>query len=168
MDEKTAKEIQQLKEDVYQKREEIRDIKKLINREIDREFFTEVWELSEREYSSFVREYKPSKAKFPDLKVEPSSVTSHRKIIGWPIVFVKRILLKMMSAYINENFDKQMSINRQIEASYNALYEALLRRFMEDNKKIRELRGRIENCEESLSIILNKLDSLSPRSPEDL
>ena len=158
MDEKTAKEIQRLKEEVSKKKDEIRDIKRLINKEIDREFFTEVWELSEREYSTFVREYKPPKAKFPDLKMDAKSITTHRKIIGWPIVFFKRILFKMLSPYINKSFDKQMSINRQIEASYHALYEALLRRFMQDNEKIRELKGRIENCEETLSIILKKLD----------
>lgn len=160
MENKTAKEIEQLKKKVLEKKEEIHDIKQLVNKEIDREFHTNIWELSEREFNSFVRDYKPSKHKYPELKFDVESVSTHRKIFGWPIIFLKRILFKLLGTYINENFDKQMLFNRQIDASHQALYEGILHRFKKDNEEMRHIRERINDCEESLVIILKKLESL--------
>ena len=165
MEDKTAKEIQRLKKEIYKKKEEIHDIKQLVNKDIDREFHTEIWELSEREFNTFVGEDKPFINKYPELKLDTESITSPRKILGRPLIFIKRILFKLLSTYINENFDKQTLFNRQINASNQALYEALLRRFKQDNEKMRRIRERISDCEESLVIILNKLNDLQEQDP---
>ena len=85
MEETIVKEIQRLKKEMYKRKEEISDIKKLVNKEIDQEFYSNLSELSEKELETYIEECLSSINRNIDPKPEKKSITSHRKILGTPI-----------------------------------------------------------------------------------
>lgn len=152
MDETVAKELQRLKQEIHKQKEYIRDIKKLVNKEIDREFPTYLWELSERELDTFLIENLRPILKYPKLRVEENSITSHRKILGKPIVRIKKYFLRIVGPYINKTLDEQTQFNRQSAV----LYEALYLRLRHIKEKITQIEKKVMECEESLVAFLHK------------
>lgn len=163
MDESIAKEIEKLKKDVCLKKERIQDIKKLANREIDREFTFDLEEFSEKELDSYLQEYLTAMDKSFDPTPDERSLTSHRKILGKPIILLKQLLLKVTGVYINLILDKQKKFNQQSIV----FYRALLLRLRKNRQKIKHIEQRISECEEDLVILSKKLEDLSsPKSKE--
>lgn len=152
MDETVAKELQRLKQEIREQKTRIHDIKRLVKKEIDRNFPTPVWELSERELDTFLTESLRPILEHPHLRVEENAITSHRKILGKPIVRIKKIFLKIIGPYINKTLDEQTQFNRQSAAFHEALYHRL--------RQIKEKTSRIEKkimeVEESLVVFLQK------------
>jgi hypothetical protein len=157
MDESIAKEIEKLKKDIGLKKERIQDIKKLANKEIDRSFPSDLEELSEKELDSYLEEYLGSLDKSFDPTPDKMSFTSHRKILGKPIILLKRLLLKASGVYINLILDKQKKFNQQSIV----FYRALLLRIRRNQSKIKHLEQRISECEANLVIFSKKLEELS-------
>ena len=56
-------------------------MKKLVNKEIDREFHTDLGKLSERELETYIGECLSSINRDIDSKLDKESLTSHRKIL---------------------------------------------------------------------------------------
>ena len=107
-------EIKRLKKEIHNRKDKINNIQELVNKSIDREFRTNLWELSERELDfemgnllSFMNEDIDPR---PDKKV----ITSHRKIIGRFIVIIKKALIKILNLYTNTILEKQRRFNEKI------------------------------------------------------
>jgi len=157
MDKSVAKEIEKLKKDISQKKERIQDIKKLANRKIDREFASDLEEYSEKELDSYLQEYLATMDKSFDPKPDKKSFTSHRKILGKPIILLKQFLLKVTGIYINLILDKQKKINQQSIV----FHRAILLRLRRNRQKIKHIEQRISECEGNLVILSKKLEDLS-------
>ena len=161
MDKSVAKEIEKLKKDISFKKERIQDIKKLIHREIDREFASDLEEFSEKELDSYLQEYLEAMDRSFDPKPDKKSFTSHRKILGKLIILLKQLLLKVTGIYINLILVKQKKINQQ----GIVFHRALLLRLKRNRQKIKHIEQRIAECEGNLVILSKKLEDLSSRGP---
>ncbi len=157
MDKSTVKEIEKLKKDIALKKERIQDIKKLANKEIDRRFPSDLEDLSDRELDSYLEEYLTSMDKSFDPTPDKMSLTSHRRILGIPIILTKRLLLRLTGVYVNLILDKQKKFNQQSIA----FYRAILLRIRRNRRKIKHLDQRISECEGNLVILSKKLEELS-------
>jgi hypothetical protein len=157
MDKSVAKEIEKMKKDISLKKKMIQDIKKLANREIDREFASDLEEFSDKELDSYLQEYLAAMDKSLDPKPDKSYFTSHRKILGKPIILLKQLLLKVTGVYINLILDKQKKINQQ----GIVFHRAILLRLKKNRQKIKHIEQRISECEGNLVILSKKLEDLS-------
>ena len=158
MEEAMIKEVQRLKKELYRKKEEIRDLKKLVHKEIDREFQSDLEELSERELETYIGECFSSMKRNIDTKPDEKPITSHRKILGKPIILIKQVLSRITGvySYVNLILDKKTEFNRQSVA----LHQALLISFRKNRERIRQIEEKISDCEENLIIIMNKIKDL--------
>lgn len=154
--EELAKEILRLKEELDRKKEEIHDLKKLVNKEIDREFPSNVEEFSEKELETYIREILSSLPIHIESKPDIRTITSHRKTLGKPIVFLKRAFLETTFNCIDSFLDKQTKFNRQIAA----LCQAILLRVQHNIERMKRIEEKVSGCEENLAILKNKLDDL--------
>jgi hypothetical protein len=152
MDEESKKKIQEIKAKIIQEKEKITDIKQLSQKEIDREYQPNVWELSEKELELFIAEKLSGISQSWDVKPDRQSISSHRKVVGKMIVWIKRILLKTGSAYSNMLLDKQVQFNQKLVE----LLQGFFLRLSELDKKISDLEKRIRDCEENIVIAKDK------------
>jgi len=156
MEKPIAEEIRRLKEELDKKKGEIEDIKDLVNKEIDRPFPPRVEDFSERELETYLAEYIPLIKNRIDSRPEKELITSHRKILGKPIIFLKRILLKTMIYYNDIFLAKQIQFNQQSVD----LYQAVLLRVKRDKERMKQIQEKISACEENLTVLEAKLEAL--------
>jgi hypothetical protein len=156
MEEDRAREIQRLKEELEKKRGEVEDIRTLVNKQIDRPFPADVKEYSEKELETYIREQISTVENCADPRPDKKSVTSHRKIIGRPIVFFKRLLLKMTGFHVHLLLDKQTQFNRESAA----LNQALVIRLGHHKERMRQIQEKISACEEGLVVLEKKVEEL--------
>jgi hypothetical protein len=156
MENNIAKEITKLKKELHKKKEEVRDLKELVKKEIDREFPSDPIDFSEKELESQMDEYISLLNKSVDPVPDKTSVISHRRLIGKPIVWIKRILLKMTRSYITIILDKQKEFNHKCIA----LYQNLIIHQKKYHEKISHIEERIGECEVHLNVISKKLEEI--------
>lgn len=157
MDKSTEKEIEKLKREITLKKEKIQDIKKLAHKEIDRCFSSNLEELSDKELDSYLEEYLAAMDKSFDPTPDRMSLTSHRKILGIPIILLKKFLLKVTGVYINLILDKQKKFNQQSIA----FYRAVLIRIRKNRRTIKQIEQRLSECEGNLVILSKKIEDRS-------
>ena len=133
MEKTITKEMIKLKKELYKKKEEIREIKKLVNKEIDQELPFNAADSSERELETLLEDHFSFLEKSIDPLPDKTSLTSHRKIIGKPIIWIKRIFLKITSVYISLILDKQKKFNQQSIV----FFRAILLRIRRNRRKIK-------------------------------
>ena len=150
------KEIEKLKNDLFKEKETIHKIEKLIHKKIDREFPINIWELSEKELEIYIGEYILLLNKKINIKPDEKSITSHRKIIGGAIVFIKKMLVKFIHPYTNLLLDKQIEFNQHI---FN-LCQAVIIQQKSCKEKVEKIGDRISDCEEELVIVRNILEEI--------
>lgn len=156
MDERIIKEINRLKEEIYQQKEKVSDIKELVTEEIDRDFPVDFWELSERELDSEMANRLSFLNDDIDTRPDPQSITSHRRILGKPIVFFKRLVMKIVGFYTNTILEKQRSFNEQLVAFHLASFI----RFRHNERKIKEILEKLKALEEDQELLLEQLAQL--------
>jgi len=154
--EELAKEIQRLKKELDRKKQEIRDLKKLVNKEIDREFPSPAEEFSEKELETYIREILSALRINIESKPDIRPITSHRKTLGKPIVFVKRAFLETTFQCIDSFLDKQIKFNRHIAA----LCQAFLLRVRHNIERMKNVEDSVSHCEEDLAILKHQLGDL--------
>jgi len=154
-----TKEMTKLKKELYDKKEEIRDINELANKEIDRKLHSPIEDFSERELESLLDEHHSLLAKSVNPLPEKMVIPSHRKIIGKPIVWIKRRLLNVVSAYVTPIMVKQTAFNQKCVE----LYQALILHQKKLRKKINHMEERVSECEAHLDIISKKLKELDTK-----
>ncbi len=155
------KEIQKLKEEIDHKRQDIHDIKELIRKEIDREFFPSLEELSEKELEPYFEKFLSLIDKSFDIIPDKKSLTSHRKILGKPIILLKQFLLRMTGVYTYTSLflEKQQDFNQHSLA----LFRALLARLRKNAEKIKHIEERINDCEVNLVTLSKKIKDSANR-----
>jgi hypothetical protein len=156
MDERIIKEINRLKEEIYQQKEKVSDIKELITGEIDRDFPVDFWELSERELDNEMGNRLSFLNDDIDTRPDAQSITSHRRILGKPIVLIKRLVMKIAGFYTNTILEKQRSFNEQLVAFHLASFI----RFRHNERKIKEILEKLKALEEDQELILEQLAQL--------
>ena len=156
MENNIAKEITKMKNEFHKKKEKVRDLKELVKKEIDREFPSDLKDFSEKELGSQMDEYISFLNKSVDPVPDKTSITSHRRLIGKPVVWIKRILLRMTRSYITLIMDKQKAFNQKCIA----LYQNLIIHQKKYHEKISHIEERIGECEVHLNVISKKLKEI--------
>lgn len=154
MENNIKKEIMKIKSELYEKKEEIRDIETLVDKEIDRDLAPDITGFSERELESLLEEHISFLNEYVDPLPDLMSITSHRKIIGKPIVWIKKFLFKIAGAYFTHILEKQKIFNQKCTDSYRILRLHQKKR----RDKITRVEERITECEIRLEIISKRME----------
>lgn len=162
MDERIINEINRLKKEIYQQKEKVSDIKELVIEEIDRDFPINFWELSERELDNEMGNRLSFMNDDIDTRPDAQSITSHRRILGKPIVLIKRLVMKIAGFYTNTILEKQRSFNEQLVAFHLASFI----RFRHNERKIKEILEKLKTLEEDQELILEQLTQLKNGKPK--
>ena len=152
-------EIQDLRRELEVRKKEVKDLQKLVRGAIDRDFPLEVAEFSEKELEDYFRDAVSPLKLVIDPRPGPKSVKSHRKVVGAPIVFLKRIFLRLFGFYTHLLLDEQARFNRRSAE----LTEALINRVRHYRDRLEQAEDKVAAFEESLVILKNRLDDLRSR-----
>jgi hypothetical protein len=159
MDETTKEEIARLKADLLKKKAEIDDLRKLLNREIDRPFKPDPMEFTEREIEPFIEKSLAAIAENLSREAESPSLISHRRILGRPVRHFKRIFMNWADLHARKNLDKQRDYNRLVLD----LLKMLILRSRGNRQKLRDLEDRLGKCEERLAVLITLARDLEAR-----
>jgi hypothetical protein len=151
-----ANEINRLKEELSRQKEKITDIKELVKHDIDRDFSIDLWELSEKELDSEMGNRLSFLNDDIDTRPDPGIITSHRGILGKPIVLIKRLFMKLTGFYTNTLLEKQRRFNEQVVAFQLASFI----RSRHNEKRIEEIEEKIKTVEEDREMLQEQLDTL--------
>src|SRR5512135_874698 len=154
-----SQEIESLRRELEEKKREIKSLQRLVRGAIDRDFPLEVGEYSEKELEDYFRDAVSPLKQVLDPRPGPKSVRSHRRIIGAPIVFLKRIFLRLSGFYTHLLLDEQAKFNRRSAE----LTEALVTRVRHYRERLEQAEEKVAAFEESLVILKNKVDDLRSR-----
>ena len=156
MEKNIADKMKKLKNEIYEKKENIRDIQTLVNKEIDKEWNADVTDFSERELESRMDENISFLSDHANPIPEITSWKSHRKIIGKPIIWGKRIIFRFASAYFTHILEKQKTFNQKCLESFQILKLHQKKR----QQKISGIEERIGECDMQLKALTKKLEEL--------
>ncbi len=159
MEDKIKKELMKIKSELYKKKEKIRDIAALANQEIDRNLVSDFMDLSERELESRLEEHISFLNEYVDPLPDRMSITSHRKIIGKPIVWIKRVFFKIAGIYFIHVLEKQKIFNQKCVDSYQVL-RLQQKKYRE---KLDSAGERIAECEVLLEVVFKKVEELEKK-----
>jgi len=159
MDETTKQEIARLKADLLKKMAEIDDLRKLLNREIDRPFNPDPMDFTEREIEPFIEKCLAAIAENLSREAEPPALTSHRRILGQPVRYFKRIFMNWADLHSRKNLEKQTGYNQLVFD----LLRVLVRRSRGNREKLRDLEERLGKCEEKLAVLITRARDLEER-----
>ncbi len=162
--EKIAAQLKTLKEEISREKEGITCIKELVKDEIDRDFPIDLWELSPRELDQQMGSRLSFLNDDIDPRPDPGVITSHRKILGKPIVFVKRIIMKLAKAYSDSILEKQRRFNEQSVVFHLASFV----RFRHNEAKLKELEERIKDFEDKQELLLDELKNIRDNIRKDI
>lgn len=157
---KIAAQIKEAKDEISRRKEEIKSITELVKSEIDRDFHVDPWELSHRELDNLMGRSLSFLNEDVDPTPDPAAITSHRKILGKPIVFVKRTIMKLAGAYTNSILEKQRRFNDQLVAFHLASFV----RFRQNETKIKEIEERIVDFEDDREMLLDEIKNTREKS----
>jgi hypothetical protein len=156
MDEQIVNEINRLKEEIYNRKEKVSEIGQLVKREIDRDFPINLWELSERELDNEMGTRLSILNDDIDIRPDPRALTSHRRILGKPLVFIKRLFMKVVGFYTDTLLEKQWHFNERLVAFHLASFI----RFRSNEQKIKALEEKLKTFEEEYEMMLEQLEKL--------
>jgi hypothetical protein len=159
MNETIDQEVKRLKEDLLRRKEEVGDLRRLVSREIDREFEPDAMDLTERELEPFIEKIMAAVREDLALKPEPQTLTSHRRVLGRPVLYLKRIFMNWSDLYNQRILDRQNRYNRY----FFDLLKVLVLRSRWSREKLKELEERLGECEASLVVMISKAQDLQAR-----
>ncbi len=150
MDEQIVKELDRLKEELAQKREKIQQIEQLVKRPIDREFSLDLWQLSPRELDAEMGDRLTALNDSIDPRPTRDSITSHRRLLGKPIVLAKKISMRLMQPAIDTILEKQRLFNEQAVVFHLATFI-----------RLRQNEQTLKEIEDSLAEMDNRLQDMA-------
>jgi hypothetical protein len=159
MDETTKEEIARLKAELLRKKAEIDDLRLLLNREIDRPFKPDPMEFTEREIEPFVEKCLAAIADNLSREAEPPSLASHRRVLGRPVRYFKRVFMGWADLHARKSLEKQSAYNRMVLD----LLKVLILRSRASREKLRDLEDRLGKCEERLAVLITRARDLEER-----
>lgn len=145
MDEQVKAEIAKLKEYYLARKSSLGSLEELAGKPIQHHFAVDLWQLSDSELDgemgkrlSFLND---------DIDCRPAAdITSHRRFIGPVIVFLKKVVFKILRPYSNTLFVRQNRFNEQLVAFHLASF-IRLRRLEE---KMRQLERQEQEIKEQV------------------
>ncbi|MGB7297509.1 MAG: hypothetical protein WBC70_18175 [Candidatus Aminicenantales bacterium] len=164
MDESIEEEIRRLKNGLLKKKTEVENIRALVNREIDRDFQPEALDLTARELEPFIEKTLAEIEKNLILKTEQPELKSHRKIFGRPVLFFKRTFMTWADIFFKPILDRQ---NRHNRNSFDLL-KVLLLRSRWSIERLKDLEGRLGECEENLVVMISRVEDLQARPEREI
>ena len=151
--------MEKIKKELFEKKEAMGDINQLVKNDIDRKRPSPLEDFSERELESLLDEHHAFLAKSFNPLPEKMVVTSPRKIMGQPIVWMKKRLLNVVNAYIMPILEKQTVFNQKSVE----FYQALIVHQKKLQKKVNRMEEKISECEAHLDIIEKNLKELETK-----
>lgn len=148
--------IDRLKKEIFQQKEKLSSIEELVKTQIDRDFHTNLWELSEKELDNEMGNRLSFLNDDIDPRPDPAAITSHRKILGKPIVFIKRIIIKIAGTFASALLEKQRRFNEQLVNFHLASFI----RFRQNEKKLAEIQEKLKTFAEDQEMLLEELEKL--------
>jgi len=146
---KLEEEIRRLKAELDRKKEELSDLRKLVGKDVDREFPPAVEGMSDRELEIYLRDTIPLINGFVETMPDLRDLKSHRKVFGRPVLALKRALLETTVKPLQEFLDRQVKFNRQAAV----LLQALHQRSGCYAARIKACEEKIAACEEDLALL---------------
>jgi hypothetical protein len=146
---KLEEEIQRLKQELDRKKEDLTDLRKLVGKDVDREFPPAVEGMSDRELEIYLRDTIPLINGFVETKPDLRALKSHRKVFGRPVLAFKRAMLETTVRPLEEFIERQVKFNRQAAV----LLQTLHQRSGRYAARIKALEERIAACEEDLALL---------------
>jgi hypothetical protein len=101
------------KKELLDQKEKIEKIEKLINKQIDRNFEINLWELSEKELDQEMGNRLSMLNEDIDC-IRLEKITSHRKVLGGLIVAFKKIARKILLPHLTPFFERQQKFNEGV------------------------------------------------------
>jgi len=148
-------EINRLTEVLRQQKESMPMIRDLLKGELDRPFHTDLWELSDRELDNEMGNRLPFMNNDIDPKPKESEITSHRRLLGKPIVMVKRFILRLLRSYTTRLLEKQHGLNEQLVAFHLASFI----RFKRTEERLDKLELCLKELSEDQELLLLRLNN---------
>jgi hypothetical protein len=99
-----------LKQELICQKEQVKEIKDLIGKEIETHYKLDLWELSGKELDHEMGKLLTSLNEDIDC-LSPQGITSHRKIIGSFIVLVKKIIARIIRPTLRAFLERQRRFN---------------------------------------------------------
>jgi hypothetical protein len=151
--------MEKLKKQLYEKKEEINDIRQLVNEDIDGKQHPRLEDFSERELESRLGEYHALLAKSANPLPENMEITTPRKTFKKPVIWIKRRLLTVVNAHVTSVMEKQREFNHKCVD----LFQTTIVHQKKMSRKINHLEQRMNECEAKLDIISKKLEEIASK-----
>ena len=151
--------MEKLKQELQKKKEEIQDINQLVNKNIDGKLPSRLEDYSERELESRLGEYHALLAKSADPLPEDIVITTPRKILKKPVLWMKRKLLNIVNAHVTSVMERQRRFNQKCLD----LFQTLIVHQKKMSVKINDLEQRINECESQLDIISKRHEEMASK-----
>lgn len=155
-----------LKEDLALQRKTKENIESLINKSIQHHYPVNLWEFSETELDkemgrrlTFMND---DIIYLPELRI-----TSHRKLIGFFIVFFKKTILRFLYKLFLKDLMDLTERQTRFNESAVVFKLASFIRFRQMEKKLNELEKKIEEIEEEKEIIKEASESMPGKSKKN-
>ena len=153
MDEQITEQIKRLKEELLKEKAAVAEIGELVGEQIDRPFHVDPWELSEKELDSEMADILPFLNDDIDPRQGKEVITSHRGLLGKPLVFLKRKFLDMFEFYTSFLQDKQRRFNDRLVRYQLSSFI----RFRRNEKHLYDIREKLKEIEENQELIFDQL-----------
>lgn len=144
MDEHIVNELDRIKEELTQKREQLQTVEQLVKDPIDRDYPIDLWQLSPRELDAEMGDRLSALNGSIDPRPTSDSITSHRRIIGKPIVMIKKIVMRLFQPAIDTMLEKQRQFNEQAVAFHLASF-IRMRQIEQTVKELEETLGELDH-----------------------
>lgn len=144
MDEHIVNELDRIKEELTQKREQLQTVEQLVTDPIDRDYPIDLWQLSPRELDAEMGDRLSALNGSIDPRPTSDSITSHRRIIGKPIVMIKKIVMRLFQPAIDTMLEKQRQFNEQAVAFHLASF-IRMRQIEQTVKELEETLGELDH-----------------------
>ena len=144
MDEHIVNELDRIKEELTHKREQLQTVEQLVTDPIDRDYPIDLWQLSPRELDAEMGDRLSALNGSIDPRPTSDSITSHRRIIGKPIVMIKKIVMRLFQPAIDTMLEKQRQFNEQAVAFHLASF-IRMRQIEQTVKELEETMGELDH-----------------------
>ena len=134
----------------------VTDLDALAPEVIDRSFQTDHWNLSTKELDTLVGRYLTLLNDTTDVAPKIESISSHRGLIGTPIVAIKKLLFTLIRPFTDTLLADQKEFNGRVVQTQLAQF-VLQTRLQEE---ITATIGRLRSLEEDVAILQEKMRRL--------
>ena len=151
-----------LKEELVRQKEQVKEIKHLIKKEIEIHYTVDLSELSGKELDQEMGKLLTSLNEDLDC-LSPQKITSHRKIIGSSIVSAKKIITGIIRPLLAPFLEKQKAFN---ESAVRFQLASFIR-FRKIEQKLEGIEKIVMEIEEQQDALLDAIRPLSERLGEN-